>query len=237
MKSKASPGEVLTRLLERNSHVHSVEFLVIKLPAADRHPHKNIKGSSLEREALELRASHHIPFWMALTLTAEQRKEILPAGLIEAAGFHRSMSDAASFTVLAKDVGPSLAGIQSRVAENQMATLSSRVQLVTGEEAHIPMLDFRAPTGVTGLDAVRRVSSRLGKPGVILNSGNSYHYYGLSVCPQQDLFKFLGSALLYTPIVDHRWIGHQLVEGRCALRVSSAGASNELPFTVEYVDV
>ena len=61
----------------------------------------------------------------------------------------------------------------------------------------------------------------LKQPGALLSSGKSYHFYGANLLTDEDLRIFLGRALLFAPITDKTWIAHQLIEGSCALRISS----------------
>lgn len=44
--------------------------------------------------------------------------------------------------------------------------------------------------------------------------------------------EFLGRALLFTPVVDGRWVAHQMIEGQCALRVSPGNAQQIVPVVV-----
>jgi hypothetical protein len=43
---------------------------------------------------------------------------------------------------------------------------------------------------------------------------------------------FLGRALLFAPIVDRAYLAHQLLERRCALRISAVGDEKPVPRVV-----
>ena len=95
------------------------------------------------------------------------------------------------------------------------------------------MLDFHLPSGsenqataVASLNAVRA-----GR-GLLVESGKSYHFLGIDTVSSEELWAFLARALLLGPLVDRAWIAHQLLEGRCALRVSSRVGQANMPKVV-----
>jgi len=103
---------------------------------------------------------------------------------------------------------------------NRMLALQSRVLLRDGNSRHIPMLDFHVPASDRSLRSVMTVLKVLRLSGFVLLSGKSYHFYGDELMEEGELCRFLGKALLFTPIVDRAWIAHQLMASACALRVS-----------------
>jgi len=46
-------------------------------------------------------------------------------------------------------------------------------------------------------------------------------YYGFQLLPESEWPIFLGKCLLMSGYADDRYIGHQLVDGYCVLRLSS----------------
>jgi hypothetical protein len=85
---------------------------------------------------------------------------------------------------------------------------------------HFPMIDFHCRESDGNLTIVKTVIRELDLKGFIAKSGGSYHFYGHALVDGQDLISILGRALLFSPIVDHRWIAHQLLERACGLRIS-----------------
>ncbi len=99
--------------------------------------------------------------------------------------------------------------------------VSSQVILEAENEAHIPLIDFGCRRSHENLArvviAMRAIDSG---GGVILNSGNSYHYYGRSLLTNREWREFLGKCLLVERLVDVRNLGHCLIDGEAALRIS-----------------
>lgn len=54
----------------------------------------------------------------------------------------------------------------------------------------------------------------------------------MKILTQPEFEKFLGTALLLAPIVDRAYIAHQLIEGRCALRLTPGGGKSQVPTVV-----
>jgi hypothetical protein len=99
--------------------------------------------------------------------------------------------------------------------------LSSKVELAGGEERHIPLLDFHCPNTPNNLVLASEVIYQLDiGGGYLLESGDSYHFYGITLFTKDDFIRFMGLALQYSPIVDKTWIAHQLREMASALRIT-----------------
>ncbi|MBI2063707.1 MAG: hypothetical protein HYT65_01805 [Candidatus Yanofskybacteria bacterium] len=101
--------------------------------------------------------------------------------------------------------------------------LISRVRTRNGI-FHIPLLDMDIPTDEIPYDLVfpyiKEVSQLLGvSSGVVVNSGKSYHLWGLDLMTVDAWHDFMHRALLLDRI-DRRWVGHRLLDGQANLRVS-----------------
>ncbi|OGN05728.1 MAG: hypothetical protein A2831_03605 [Candidatus Yanofskybacteria bacterium RIFCSPHIGHO2_01_FULL_44_17] len=85
---------------------------------------------------------------------------------------------------------------------------------------HIPLLDLDIPVSEGGPVLAEEVFRELGiKHGAILNSGASYHGWGLELLTDYEWRYFMARALLLDRI-DRRWIGHRLLDGQANLRIS-----------------
>lgn len=85
---------------------------------------------------------------------------------------------------------------------------------------HIPLLDLDIPVDDNGATSAEAVFTNLGVgSGAIINSGASYHGWGLELLTDDDWRKFMARALLLDRI-DRRWIGHRLIDGQANIRVS-----------------
>jgi hypothetical protein len=108
--------------------------------------------------------------------------------------------------------------------------LCSRARLSTGDTAHIPMIDFRCHPSEDNASATIEILKEIGeKQGVLLNSGRSFHYYGMSLLSEREWQAFLGKFLLLSPIVDSRYIAHRLIDGFCRLRISETSIKPKIP--------
>jgi hypothetical protein len=102
-----------------------------------------------------------------------------------------------------------------------------------GSLRHLPMLDFHPPKSAPNQRIVEAVAGRLFPQGaILLDSGESYHAYGTELLSESEFRRFLGMALLLAPIVDRAYVAHQLIEGRCALRLTPGGGKSRVPTVI-----
>jgi hypothetical protein len=178
--------------------------------------------------ARALKREHAIPFWDGLFRTladsSAQSRELLLA-----ATFHQAF--ASGPIVVSRDAvrAGMIEAMVVEAAPKQMGFLSE-VVLNDQKTAHVPMLDFQHPCSPANLPLVTDVARLLfGSGGIVLESGNSYHAVGLRLMSDEELRRMLAQALMFGAIVDRRYIGHQLMEGRCCLRLSKRPDSGTEP--------
>jgi hypothetical protein len=229
--------EVLPTLLDALPDVLSCTFARLRVPPVmqNRLPDES-RLRPLVRAALQLRNRYDFPFWDGLLLNSE-RDGVVPAEILDGATFHQPIGAALGTTVVqASELTRQIVDELGRDRlKGEIVVVLSKVELSNGRGAHVPMLDFALPRSSSNDKTVRAMLSRLGIPGVVLSSGNSYHFYGLRLFSNATMRKFLGSALLLSPLIDHRWVAHQLIEGQCALRVSPNGDPESWPQFVSLV--
>jgi hypothetical protein len=192
--------------------------------------------ATLLEVGLKLRDETDMPFWDALLLSSFRAKSP-PTGLLNASSFHNP--SAQGITLLDRsDINVHrLRELGQDLAPHRILAVSSEVELNDGSLRHIPLLDFHCPSSPRHLALVRAVLLQLNAgDGFLLESGKSYHFYGVGLLTQDELFHFLGRALLFSPIVDRAWIAHQLIESRCALRISARGGTGGPPQVVMKVN-
>lgn len=175
----------------------------------------------LERGA-ELRAIEGMPFWDTVLLAAERSEHGLPEPLASAASYHQTVLVYPHLDHPAQgDLERWMRTVADGAKQDEIISFSSKVILRDGSEAHVPMLDFSARTENSGsLSSARTIVKELGVPGFLLDSGRSFHFYGSRLVSDTQLPGFLGAALLFAPLVDGRWVAHQLIGSACALRIS-----------------
>jgi hypothetical protein len=109
-----------------------------------------------------------------------------------------------------------------------------------GQKCHIPMLDFCIETGKESLKVIQE--SVLLPPGVFLNSGNSYHYYGYDLMPEREWRKWmndLGKGDKLDEIVDGKYLEYSLERGYGALRLFGYPKTDKpkVPVVVGYANL
>ena len=95
------------------------------------------------------------------------------------------------------------------------------------------MVDLICAPSAMNLDVVARLLREIRQgQGFLLESGRSYHYYGIDLLSDEEWRVFLGKCLLMFGYVDDRYIGHQLVDGHCVLRLSAGTLKTGVPRVV-----
>lgn len=110
--------------------------------------------------------------------------------------------------------------------------------VVAGDERrlHLPLMDLGVKRGPDGQASAVDAMGALGLRGLLFASGRSYHFYGADPVTHDDLIVLLARAQLLSPIVDTRWVSHQLIDGRSGLRISTDSEKTpDSPVFVAYV--
>ena len=207
----------MAEILERNKIIKSFE--IIEFPNSPILQNRFEFDDNEKKQfmnALELREKYFLSFWDALILTFFSN-ETYSQRLLENVKMHNELIKILNFN--SKELKHAISLINSDNGKNY--ALTSRVVNIHNEVLHIPMLDFHCPNNNVNLKLVEDVMKNIdNNEGFILESGDSYHYYGLKLLSPDNMIKFLGTSLQYSPIIDKTWIAHQLRELKCALRVS-----------------
>jgi hypothetical protein len=183
------------------------------------------------QRALEFRETTHLPFWDSVMMCMFS-SEAPAAASLDAALYHQSQRGAE----IALKRGAVLAGALGTLSRDtdpdHSLAISSEVRCADGCRRHLPLLDFHCPVSDRGGDLVLSVARRLLGSGFLLLKGhNSFHLWGLNPVSTDSLIDFLARALLFAPIVDRAYVAHQLLERRCALRISAA-TDKPVPYVV-----
>lgn len=111
-----------------------------------------------------------------------------------------------------------------------MANLCSTVRRRNGTVAQLPMLDLGLSAHTeNGSESVLDALDELGVSGALLASGRSFHFVGDTLMDGRELRRMLARAQLLSPLVDYRWVAHQLIDGECRLRISTDVERNTQP--------
>jgi hypothetical protein len=224
-------GQPITEFVIRLSHVQR-EFASIRFVTYRPEPKLTQRlGNLLTPEEQALRESatsichdSGIPYWDALLGLCMKRPEGIPERFVEAAGAHGSNEASKQFDLSPSEISSErIATIIDDLPDGCGLVISSKARLKSGEFAHIPMLDFRCPCSEGNATAIAKIVGLLGqKGGVLAESGQSYHYYGIELFSVSQWTNFMARALLFAPIVDPRYIGHRIADGECRLKITSA---------------
>jgi len=86
----------------------------------------------------------------------------------------------------------------------------------------IPMIDFKCSVSQENLGTIKEFLRLTGQSeGFLLNSGNSFHYYGSHLFRGDEWQAFMGRCLL-SGLVEPRYVGHSLTQGAATLRISTS---------------
>lgn len=108
---------------------------------------------------------------------------------------------------------------EEKIWVHEALSVVSRVRTQNGYY-HIPLLDMDLPINEASPGEAEEVAHGLGiNHGAIINSGKSYHFWGLDLLAEDEWRRFMYRALLLDR-VDSRWIGHRLLDGHASLRIS-----------------
>lgn len=125
--------------------------------------------------------------------------------------------------------------IQTCASASQAEPLAffSKVKADSHGGKNVPLLDLRIEKSPQSLSMVASIARHLlGTPFAILETARSYHLVGFTLMTENEANRFLARAILFSPITDHAYIAHQLLEGESALRLSGRGEMGDVPMVI-----
>ncbi|BBY62036.1 primase 1D-like protein [Mycolicibacterium helvum] len=158
-------------------------------------------------------------FWDSLLTTAIHADEVTRRALLSRVIQHNAAPPTA--VPVGKFVTDLRKGAFFGLSARDMVSLSSRIETADGS-GHVPMLDFSVPHSSSADDIAIEVATALDiRGGYLLRSGTSYHLLGDYLLSWDETIDLLARAQLLSPLIDHRWAAHQLIDRFCALRIST----------------
>lgn len=113
----------------------------------------------------------------------------------------------------------------------------SRVQLLDGAEAQLPLLDFQCKMSDENAAALLDAMKLMGQTrGALLTSGRSYHYYGFDPMTLANWRRFMARSVLLAPLVDARYLAHCLVEDLACFRIDARPNQHMEPAVVAVLE-
>jgi hypothetical protein len=188
----------------------------------------------IRQTAEQVRQEFGVPFWDAILAISMKRGEI-PSRYVELAILHDKSPDEYSIDVLQSEISAKkVESLVQDLKDGFVLALSSKVQLKNGGFAHIPMMDFRCAPSPKNASIVRTALKAMGEEaGLLVESGRSYHFYGVRLLNQEAWLRFLAMGILFSPIVDARYVAHRLADGACRLRVGTGLEKQFAPVVAE----
>lgn len=192
-------------------------------PRVQRRVEGAARSEALIEQALELRSSSGIPFWHALFLVGETFPDGVPTPILRSALYHQDPADREVIPLVVDEGTPErLADLAVGLEDRDSLALLSHITSPLGDEVFLPMLDFSSKSSRPGSAAsVCAAVEALDAPGTLFASARSYHFYGGELVTRDEQLNFWARALLLTPIVDERWVAHQIRAQVGALRISA----------------
>lgn len=235
--SKGLPiSTALMRLISGFDSVAKVSFVRYRpAPGLDERLSKSADPALEIRETAEnLWRNYGIPFWDAILAICMKREEI-PNHYVDLAILHDPAPDERTILVEVRNLTEELIGsMVDDLEEDAALAFSSKVELHNGQIAHIPLMDFRCPPSTNNSKIIQRALRAMGQnSGLLAESGRSYHFYGLRLQSRDEWIQFLALAMLFSPIVDVRYVAHRLADGACRLRISSSRNKARVPVVSE----
>lgn len=213
-----SASELVLRLMSLQPSIERVSFVAFT-PSAGVEERLQLGASPLEATpSKQLLASRSFP----ILLTELLRHSRHPKRKV----IHVATSDLSI---------SSLEALVSHLSEGVALGFCSACRIRgKSHSAHIPLLDFRIPSGgESELDVLCEALRLMGlQRGAVLDSGKSYHFYGFDLLNQSQWREFMARSLLLAPLTDVRYIAHRLLERQSILRLSSTALKPTIPRVV-----
>ena len=216
--------------LLRNACVEVVELDVLHRRPSFRGGEVSARAQSITDPARDEHRRRGFGFWEFVLAAAVNTDPQTRRGLLEGALRHNSGEairvrlDREAFI---EHLG---AGEYDDLPPRELVSFLSSVGIAGDDRRlHLPLLDLGVPCSPHGQASAVDALEALGLSGLLFESGRSYHFYGAETVAQPDLVSVLARAQLLSPIVDSRWVSHQLIDGTCGLRISTDSEKTPAP--------
>lgn len=191
--------------------------------------------TQLVDKAAELRKDEWFSY-LEVLLNMIAREECDVTGILNAIEFHQPHPSDRVWLSRRAILEGKLVALCNNAVERSPIAVFSRIRTKSGEDRHIPLLDFHVEKRAWSLSLVVSIGRKLTRPPfLIMETSRSYHLVGTNLLPESELMKFLAKSLLYSPIVDHAYVAHQIIEGESALRITTKNDENDIPVVAAFV--
>jgi len=186
--------------------------------------------SELIERANRMRCGTGVPFWEALFATCSVEERCTDP-ILAATFFHNGQGMPQNIS--RKEIEDGMMESAARNARRTVA-LGSKLAGEEGSLGHLNFLDLHCPVSPGNHAIVHRVCRHLMPQGfLLLDSGGSYHACNVAVVSNEDRIQTLAKALLASPIVDARYVAHQLLQDSNSIRISRGGKAGKVPIVID----
>jgi len=120
---------------------------------------------------------------------------------------------------------------------NTTIGISSLCRLYDNKEVHIYMMDFACPKSDQNQNIIIKLLSHVEhKGGILVDSGNSYHYYSLDTISKTEWHNKMIQSILMQPFADSRYIAHRLQNDIGVLRINANASKNYKPRIIKLIE-
>jgi hypothetical protein len=211
--------EVLRNVLEKSAP--GAELELRRVPPAPN-LQQRLEGEGIDGEFSRARALSHdegIPFWHSVFRIGASEPGGVRQAVLDAALYSQS-TERFAYVPLGDDFLARADQLVNDSPSEEYIVASSCVLTDAGQK-HFVMLDFSVKERWAGaVETAAGAARALGVSGTLLTSGRSFHFIGDELATWDAYSRFLYRALLLVPVVDERWVAHQLMAGNATLRVS-----------------
>ena len=189
------------------------------------------KGVVEAADTLRIRTENALPYWDAV-LTAAWASASFETFVVEALEHTPGATRVTQMTIEELREGGLDRAVDS-LSDEFVLGLGSLCVVADGASAHLPLMDFRMLPRLQDVDKLKMALHTLGqRRGAILHSGRSYHYYGFELMTRDAWIEFCAKCLLLSPLTDVRFIGHRILAGSAALRLTRSTRKPHVPTIV-----
>jgi len=195
----------------------------------ERVPLTEVESELIER-ANRMRRGTGVPFWEALFATCSV-EELCTDSIVAATFFHNGQG--VPQNISRQEIEDGMMESAAREARRTVA-LGSRLVGEEGHLGHLNFLDLHCPVSPGKHTIVHRVCRHVMAQGfILLDSGGSYHACSVTLVSNEDRIQTLSKALLASPIVDARYVAHQLLQDSNSIRISRGGKAGKMPIVID----
>lgn len=225
--------EVYTALIASWSQVHEVAVAEYTTPPPIQ---RRARLSAEEQRLIELAAQSRENgrlSYLEILLEMSVKADHTVDGILDAVAYHQRHAENRKWLSKQDVLDGKLISLCESASSGTPLAFLSRVKIDSGAFCHIPLLDLHVEKSHRSLSIVSSIAQKLlNGQYTILETARSYHIVGTHLFSEKERIRFLSKAILFSPITDHAYIAHQLMEFESALRITGRGEQGDVPSLV-----